>query len=98
LAPYSRDHAARAQVQPELHGNENDGKQNAHERHRQADAIVKQIAKGKGKDHGVGSAIHSTWRDLKQFKAAVDMRHNVSRQRERKYLVPRAAQHTQINY
>ncbi len=45
------DHVAGAEVQAELHGNEHDRKQNADQSDRQTDAVMEQIAKGKGQDH-----------------------------------------------
>jgi hypothetical protein len=38
-------HSARTKVKSELHGNQNDRKQNADERHREANAIVQQVTK-----------------------------------------------------
>src|SRR4029078_13463941 len=60
-----RDHLARAEIQPELYGDQNDRKQNADERNRQTDAVMKQITKGKRQDHrsfphGVGQGIGHT--------------------------------------
>ena len=45
------DHVAGAEVEAELHGNEHDGKQNADQRDRETDAVMKQITKGKRQDH-----------------------------------------------
>ena len=45
------DHAARAEVEAELHGNQHDRKQNPDQRHGEADAVVEQIAKGQRKGH-----------------------------------------------
>jgi hypothetical protein len=48
------DHAAGAQIEPELYRNEDDREQNADQRHGQADAIVKQVANGQGQGHRDG--------------------------------------------
>ena len=45
------DHVAGAEVETELHGDEHDGKQNADQRDRKTDAVVKQISEGKRQDH-----------------------------------------------
>ena len=45
------DHAAGAEIEAELHGNQHDGEQNPDQRHGEADAVVEQIAKGQRKGH-----------------------------------------------
>ena len=45
------NHAARAKVQPQLNGNEHNGKQNADQRHRKAYAVMEQISNCERQDH-----------------------------------------------
>jgi len=46
-----RDHPARAKIQPKLHGNQDDREQNANQRDRKTNPVMKKISEGKRKDH-----------------------------------------------
>jgi len=46
LVDHGDDHAARAQIETELHGHQHNGEQDPDQRHHQADAVMEQVTKG----------------------------------------------------
>src|SRR5581483_3235363 len=48
---HRHDDVACAEVKAELHGDEDDGEKDAHHRHGQPDAVVKEVAEGQCESH-----------------------------------------------